>query len=81
MFALFFEANGLALAGREPYATLVPRLVDAWIEWASTAFDGPPDVRRTEAEAAIALVDGLVLLCQLAGAEAAERAARRSGIR
>ncbi len=31
IFALFFEANGLAAAGREPYATLVPQLVEVWI--------------------------------------------------
>ncbi|MEL7210120.1 MAG: helix-turn-helix domain-containing protein [Actinomycetota bacterium] len=32
-FALFFEANGLASAGRQPYASLVPHLVEGWIDW------------------------------------------------
>ena len=80
MFALFFEANGLAAAGREPYRTLVPQLVDAWITWAAEFFQGTPAQRRTEAETAIALLDGLLLLRQLAGPEAAARAARRVGV-
>lgn len=80
VFALFFEANGLAAAGREPYHTLVPQLVEAWIAWAAEFFDGTPAQRRTEAETAIALIDGLLLLRQLAGPDAAHRAARRIGI-
>ena len=80
VFALFFEANGLAAAGREPYRTLVPQLVDAWITWAAEFFQGTPAQRRTEAETAIALLDGLLLLRQLAGPEAAARAARRVGV-
>ena len=80
VFALFFEANGLAAAGRAPYADLVPQLVDTWIAWAAEFFAGGPEQRRTEAETAIALVDGLLLLRQLAGPEAADRAARRLGI-
>ncbi len=81
VFALFFEANGLAAAGRAPYAGLVPQLVDTWIAWAAEFLAGSPEQRRTEAETAIALVDGLLLLRQLAGPEAADRAARRLGIR
>ena len=81
VFALFFEANGLAAAGRAPYADLVPQLVDAWIAWAAEFLAGGPEQRRIEAETAIALVDGLLLLRQLAGPEAADRAARRLGIR
>ena len=80
-FALFFEANGLAAAGREPFASLVPTLVTGWIEWAAGFVEGSPSERRTEAETGIALLDGLLLLRQLAGAAAANRAARRLGIR
>jgi AcrR family transcriptional regulator len=79
VFALFFEAAGLAATGREPFATLVPQLVEAWIEWASGYLRGAPSRRRAEAEAAIATIDGLLLLRQLAGPEAADRAARRAG--
>ena len=81
VFALFFEANGLAAAGRDPFRTVVPQLVEAWITWAAEMIQGPAKQRRTEAETAIAVVDGLLLLRQLAGATAANRAARRLGIR
>ena len=79
-FALFFEANGLAAAGREPFRTLVPALVEAWIAWVAEFVDGDDDTRRAEAEASIALIDGLLLVRQLAGPEVAERAARRLGV-
>lgn len=79
IFALFFEANGLAAVGREPYATLVPALVHAWIEWVATHLDGDPELRRTEAETAIAVIDGLLLVRLLAGPESSDRAARNLG--
>ena len=80
VFALFFEANGLAASGREPYRTIVPMLVDGWIAWAAQYFSGSDEERLAEAETAIALLDGLLLLRQLAGPAAAERAASRVGI-
>jgi len=80
VFALFFEANGLAAAGRQPYRALVPQLVEAWISWAAAFFHGTALQRRTEAETAIALLDGLLLVRQLAGPEAADRAASRVGV-
>jgi AcrR family transcriptional regulator len=81
VFALFFEANGLAASGQEPYRTLIPTLVELWIAWAAEFVDGTPGERRTEAETAIAVLDGLLLLRLLAGPEPAERAARRLGVR
>jgi AcrR family transcriptional regulator len=80
VFALFFEAAGLAAAGREPYRTVVPQLVDGWIAWAADLLGGTPAERRREAVAAIAAVDGLLLLRQLAGPEAADLAAERIGM-
>jgi hypothetical protein len=79
VFALFFEAGGLAATGREPFRSLVPQLVEAWIEWAALFIRGSRRYRRSEAEAAIAALDGLLLLRQLAGPEVADRAARRIG--
>lgn len=81
VFALFFEANGLATSGREPYRSLVPTLVELWIAWAAEFIDGAPEEQRIEAETAIALIDGLLFLRLLAGPEPAERAARRIGVR
>ena len=81
LFALFFEANGLAAAGRAPFDTVVPMLVAAWIGWASGFISGPAARRRAEAEATIALIDGLLLLRLVSGPEAADRAARRLGVR
>jgi AcrR family transcriptional regulator len=80
VFALFFEANGLATAGRDPYRTLVPQLVEMWIDWVAQFMHGTESQRRTEAETAIATIDGLLLLRLLGGAESADRAARRLGI-
>lgn len=80
VFALFFEAGGLAAAGREPYRTMVPFLVEQWIVWAQGHLAGTAAVRRSEAAAAIAMIDGLLLMRQLGGAEAADTAARRLGV-
>lgn len=80
VFALFFEANGLAASGREPYRTLIPQLVESWIAWTESFIEGPVDERRTEAETAIALIDGLLLVRQLVGPDAANRAAARLGV-
>ena len=80
VFALFFEANGLAAAGREPYRSIVPLLVDGWLTWTAELVQGPPSVRRREAAAAVALLDGLLLLRQIGGADAATHAARALGV-
>ena len=80
VFALFFEANGLAAAGRRPFNDLIPQLVELWVHWVAGFIDGDPSERHAEAEAVIALVDGLLLLRLLGGPDAAERAAHRLGI-
>ncbi len=80
VFALFFEASGLAAIGREPYCQLMPLIVQAWVDWSADLVVGPAKQRRAEAAAGVALIDGLLMFRQLVGAEAAEQAARRVGV-
>ncbi|MEZ5343338.1 MAG: TetR/AcrR family transcriptional regulator [Acidimicrobiales bacterium] len=80
VFALFFEANGLAAVGREPYASLVPGLVTGWIEWAASLIEGSAHHRTVQAQGAIAMIEGLILLRLLAGPKAASSAAKTLGI-
>jgi AcrR family transcriptional regulator len=81
MFSLYFEAMGLAAAGREPYRSLTTQLLAAWVEWLSGFFTGTPRQRATSAEATLALLDGLLLMRRLGGPDAAERAAVQLGLR
>ena len=81
LFRVYFEAIGLATAGREPFASLAPQFTTAWVDWLATFFEGTAPERRAEAEATVALVDGVMMLRQLAGKAAADRAARRIGLR
>jgi len=81
IFAVYFEACGLAAAGAHPFADLAAALFDGWVDWLSGFFRGTLQQRRAEAEATLALVDGLLLMRQLAGPQAADRAARALGVR
>jgi AcrR family transcriptional regulator len=80
VFALFFEAIGLAAARSAPYRDLVPLLVEGWIAWAADALTDTRHTRRAEAQTAVAVIDGLLLLRQIAGPDAATAAAHRLGI-
>lgn len=77
VFALFLEASGLAATGREPYRTLVAELMQGWAVWVQGLLGGTPAQRRAEATAAMATIDGLLLMRQVVGPEAANVAARR----
>lgn len=74
---LYFEAIGLATGGVEPYRSVAADLVHSWTTWTVAHLDMPAAVRRDEAEACVATLDGLLLLRQLAGADVADRAAAR----
>jgi AcrR family transcriptional regulator len=81
VFAVYFEVIGLASAGTEPYASLAPRLVDGWVDWIEPrVLGGTPAARRRQALAAVAQLDGLLLLRRIGSARAAAAAARELGI-
>ena len=81
IFGLYFEAIGQATAGVEPFAGLAGRLIEGWISWLTGFFTGDPESCRAEATATLALLDGLLLMRQLAGGAAADRAATQLGLR
>ena len=78
-FRLYFELAGLAAAGRPPYADLAGAQVQGWIDWVAGLLVGDADTRRREAEAAVAALDGLLLVRVLAGPDIAGSAAAGLG--
>lgn len=80
LLGLYFEASGQAAAGVAPYRGLAAPLVEAWAAWLASLLPGDAPTARAEAEACLALLDGLLLLRQLAGPEVAARAAGRLGL-
>jgi AcrR family transcriptional regulator len=81
IFALFFEIIGLAAVGTTPYDALAPAMLDQWLRWLEPRLDvDDPVERRAHALAVLARIDGLLLLRTIAGPEAAQEAARVSGL-
>lgn len=81
VFALFFEVIGLAAARQTPYDTLARAVVRRWVEWLSAHILGDDELeRRQTALAAVAQIDGLLLLRHLLGPEAAQSAALAAGV-
>ena len=81
VFAVFFEIVGLASARIEPYASLAPRLMDGWVAWLEPRVAASTRAqRRQQALAAVATLDGLLLLRRMSGARAANSAARELGL-
>lgn len=72
--AVYIEALGLAAAGVAPYVDLAAAIVSTWEGWLVEHLDGPRATRPQEASAALALLDGLLMVRFAGGAEAADRA-------
>jgi AcrR family transcriptional regulator len=61
---LWFEVQGLAAMGREPYATAVPRLLAAWLDLSAAVLGDlgvSPDQARRIATVEVAAIQGLLL--------------------
>lgn len=80
LVAVYVEALGLAASGTPPYTTVAPAVVEAWTGSFAAHLAGDDTTRRSEARAALALVDGLLLLRLAAGEAAADDAARTLGL-
>jgi AcrR family transcriptional regulator len=80
VFKIFFESAGLAMRGAAPFVQVVPMILAAWVELLMPLLDVPADKQRAEADAAVALLDGLLLMRHLMGDEAAQRAAGCLGV-
>lgn len=81
LFAVFLQVLGFATAGVEPYTSLAVTFIDGWIAWLAPRVDAPtPAARRSCAAAAMAQLDGLLLLRSVAGATLADDAARELGL-
>lgn len=77
IFGLFFQVVGLASDGTEPYRSAVRALVLQWADWLEPRIIAPAGCSRREAAlAALARIDGLLLLRRVAGARAANQAAK-----
>ena len=80
LFSLFFEGVGLAAAGREPFKSQIPMMMQAWVTWVMDFLEGDEKYRLEQAELTVAVLDGLILYRQTAGIEAADRVAKTMGI-
>jgi AcrR family transcriptional regulator len=78
---VYLEIIGLACARQEPFASVAPHLLDGWVDWVAPHVEAPsPAAARHRATAAVAQLDGLLIVRALSGARAANDAARALGI-
>jgi len=81
VLAVYFEIIGLAAGGREPFASLARASLEWWAAWLTPKIlPAATATQRSGALAAIAALDGLLLVRHVLGTEAAEHAAQGAGI-
>jgi AcrR family transcriptional regulator len=76
-FKLFFELVGLAASGVHPFVSLAPQVMAGWLSIVLPRVLAESGSVRSSALALIAQVDGLLLLRQTLGIEAANEAAQQ----
>lgn len=78
---VFFEVVGLSATGVSPYDSIVPALIDGWIDWVVPRVAAADDAaRRAEAARIVAILDGLLLLQTQIGLDATAVAAKAIGL-
>jgi len=60
--AVCLELLGHAARGEEPYASAARTLLEDWIRWAEGHLEGPARGRRDRALAAVACIEGILVL-------------------
>ncbi len=76
--AIFLEVVGLAAAGQAPYPTIARDLVNTWVDWLEPLVADREDPHAA-ALSVVARIDGLLLVRQVLGMEAADAAAHFDG--
>jgi len=75
VFAVFFEALGLASAGVQPYDSLARVLMEGWATWLAPRVAARSEAEcRQQALAVMARIDGLLMLRRVLGPKAAQAA-------
>lgn len=78
--AAYVEAIGLAAAGVAPYTSMVGEVVASWTGWFEQHLEGSAARRRSQAMAALTVLDGLLLVRVAGGPDLADEAARALGV-
>jgi AcrR family transcriptional regulator len=80
VFAIYFELVGLGAANLEPFDTLAPAVMHEFVEWVVPRLDAPDATAYATALSTLATLDGLLLLRQVLGTDAADLAAANLGV-
>lgn len=75
IFKVFLEVIGLSASGVEPFKQIAPAILEGWVTWLSPRVQaGTERLRRQQALAVMAQIDGLLLIRHTLGAKAANDA-------